>query len=59
METEHTTAYHDRLKLSPIRWLALEYRGTQSIEADAFGPALTIEMRNCTCHSTLSVEVAL
>ena len=59
METEHTIAYHEALKLNPTRWLALEYRGTQSIEADAFGPALTIEMRNCSCCSTLAVEVAL
>jgi len=59
METEHTTALHDAIKADPTRWLALEYRGTQSIEADAFGPALVIEMRNCSCCSTLAVEVAL
>ena len=51
----HTIAYHEALKLDPMRWAALEYRGTTCIEADETGPATKLVYRNCSCHSTLAV----
>jgi len=54
----HTIALHESIKLDPARWAALEYRGTTQIEADETGPAVTLEFRNCSCHSTLAVELA-
>ena len=56
-ETAHTIALHESIKLDPARWALLEYRGTTLIEADETGPAVTVEFRNCSCHSTLAVEV--
>ena len=55
---DHSIAYHETLKADPTRWAELELRGTSRVEADVYGPALVIEMRNCSCHSTLAVELA-
>jgi hypothetical protein len=38
-------------------WRALPFVGRQHTPKDDYGPAETIEMRNCPCGSTLAVEV--
>lgn len=38
------------------RWGGLELKGQQKVEADEEGPAQTLELRNCTCGSTLAKE---
>ena len=47
---------HAALK-SGIDWSSLEYVGTQRVPASDDGPAYTLEMRNCECHSTLCREM--
>lgn len=46
------SAFHDALKRNPVAWAKLRYVGIQH-----FGPGITpLELRNCTCGDTLSVE---
>lgn len=52
-----TRESHERAKRDTSTWLAMEYAGRQHIEADETGPAETLELRNCTCGSTLCREV--
>ena len=39
------------------RWALLPLKGHSHLEADEFGPAETLEYRNCGCRSTLAKEV--
>lgn len=50
---------HAAMKLDPAVWATLEFVGLQITEADDYGPREVLECRNCTCGSTLAVEVAL
>lgn len=38
-------------------WSTLRLVGVQTLDADAFGPAVAYELRDCACGSTLSVEL--
>jgi hypothetical protein len=38
-------------------WAGLPYVGAQHIEADATGPAYDLELRNCSCGSTIGIEI--
>jgi hypothetical protein len=49
-------ATHDRLK-RPSSWSELAYIGTQHVEAEGDEPAVTLELRNCSCGSTIAVEL--
>jgi hypothetical protein len=51
------TCDHDAIKADPVRWAALGDVHIQRIPADEYGPALVLEQRNCTCGSTLAVEI--
>lgn len=44
---------HAALKMSD-RWNDLAFAGRQYTPADKFGPELTLELRNCSCGSTLA-----
>jgi hypothetical protein len=48
---------HDYLKADAARWSKLEFVGYQVTKADAFGPREVLELRNCSCGSTLAVEL--
>ncbi len=39
-------------------WARLPLVGRQHTPADAYGPAETIELRNCPCKSTIAILVA-
>lgn len=53
------TASHAALKAAPALWASLQLIGIQHIPADETGPAETLELRNCSCGSTLAVSVTL
>lgn len=42
---------------SPAQWQTLPLIGTQRFPADDLGPATAFEVRNCSCGSSLMVEV--
>jgi hypothetical protein len=52
-----TKASHDALKLTRSLWNALQLVGYQSFDADEYGPAQRIELRNCGCGSTLALDL--
>lgn len=45
---------HDAIKADPVAWSKLDYRGLQRLRSD---PRHAIELRNCTCGSTLGIRV--
>lgn len=49
--------YHAYLRQSNVAWNALALVGRQYTPADDLGPEVTLELRNCTCGSTLAREV--
>ena len=49
-------AYHDALKRSPLAWQRMEYVGRQPTY-DPERPGVQLELRNCSCGSTLAVEI--
>jgi len=51
-----TTADHEAMKRD-WRWELLVPVGVQYIDADGDEPAITLDMRNCFCGSTLAMEV--
>ena len=53
------TQDHDAIKADPQRWVKLVHIGDTVFEADETGPAERIEMRNCTCGSTLAISIKL
>ncbi len=55
----HSVAAHEELKLADERWLALTLVGVQHIAADETGPAEDLELRNCSCGSTLARRMVL
>lgn len=48
-----STETHQAIKLDSVRWLALAFVGFQVIEAYEDDPEERLELRNCTCGSTL------
>lgn len=45
---------HQAIKLDEAAWSQLDLVGEMHVDADATGPAETLEARNCDlCHSTL------
>jgi hypothetical protein len=54
MTTRCTAGHHEALKLDDRRWTALELIGVQVIEGDEADPEERLELRNCTCGSTLA-----
>ena len=53
MTTTCTMEAHEEIKLSPTRWAALQRIGVQVLEAYEDEPEERLELRNCTCGSTL------
>jgi hypothetical protein len=55
----HTIADHATLTRSAAAWRALAHRGTQHVEAGARASetAYDLELRNCSCGTTLSRKV--
>jgi len=51
-----TTADHEAMKRD-WRWEFLVPIGVQHIDADGDEPAITLDLRNCWCGSTLAKEV--
>lgn len=51
------TSVHEALKADEAAWSNLRLIGVQKFDADEEGPAYALEMRNCTCKSTLCKEV--
>lgn len=46
---------HSELKRGPIAaWLVLKLVGVQITPADEYGPREELELRDCSCGSTLS-----
>jgi hypothetical protein len=43
--------------ITEAEWATLQWIGRQEIPADSEDPALTIELRNDTCGTTLAIEV--
>lgn len=54
-----TKSVHEAIKADARAWAGLQYIGRQYTPADEYGPAETLELRNCACGSTLAIEVAL
>ncbi len=52
-----TQEKHNELKLDRVRWAGLKLIGHQHVEADETGPAETYEYRNCSCGSTLAINI--
>ncbi len=48
---------HAELKVDPVRWASLELVGTHHLEQAGDEPAEDIELRNCSCGSTLGKVV--
>jgi hypothetical protein len=48
---------HESLKRDDAAWSALELLGVMQVPAGEDGPAYALELRNCSCHSTLGREV--
>ncbi len=53
----HTQAAHQLLKRNQLLWRQLEYVGVQVFHADEDGPEERLELRNCTCGSTLARRI--
>lgn len=53
----HTASYHELLKRNDRAWALLESRGIQQA-FDEHDESMQLELRNCTCNSTLAREVA-
>lgn len=51
------TCDHDAIKVDPARWAALGKPFIQRLPAEGDEPELVLECRNCTCGSTLAVEI--
>lgn len=49
---------HEVLKRDAAAWSSLPLVGVQRIEADESGPREDIELRNCSCGSTLGLAVS-
>ncbi len=49
---------HAALKSDPVAWGRLALVGHQHTEADEYGPAETLELRDCSCGSTLAIRLA-
>lgn len=47
-------AHHDALRSNLKLWTALRFVGIQHVEADETGPAERLELRDCSCGSTLA-----
>lgn len=45
---------HEEMKRDEIAWRAMRLVGVQDIAADDHGPAERLELRNCSCGSTLA-----
>ncbi len=50
----HTIEYHESLKLDESAWSELRYVGIQHFPAEDGAPDERLELRNCTCGSTLA-----
>ena len=48
---------HSELKNDKVLWNSLQLIGQQITEADEYGPREVLELRNCTCGSTLAVVI--
>lgn len=55
---DRCTVDHNAVKLDETAWSQLAYVGIQRVPADDTGPAEALELRNCTCGSTLCKSVA-
>jgi len=44
-------------KYDATSWAGLHLVGVQEYEADQFGPAVKLELRDCECTATLSVDL--
>lgn len=53
------TLDHAALTRDDAAWAALKLVGRQYVEADETGPEETLELRDCTCDSTLSRQVGV
>ena len=49
---------HEAIKRDAAAWDALHHIGDQIIEADSTGPAERLELRNCSCGTTLAKRIA-
>jgi len=49
---------HTALRADLTLWLTLPLVGIQVVEADETGPAERIELRDCSCGSTLARKLA-
>lgn len=56
MSAEHTKEFHESLKQLP-EWELLAYLGEQVLPPWEGEPEEVLEMRNCTCGSTLAKKV--
>lgn len=56
MTIEECAKRHDAIKADPVAWSKLEPRGLQPLRSD---PRRAIELRNCTCGSTLGIRVSI
>jgi len=52
-----TAARHEALKHDAAAWSALQVVGEQRLAADQHGPEIHLELRNCTCGSTLAINL--
>ena len=48
---------HTALKLDSAAWRSLEWVGVQRFDGHDGEPPLVLELRNCTCGSTLAIEI--
>ena len=56
----HTIGDHEDLKRDDARWSELPFVGIQHVEEgrDSSEPAYDLELRNCSCHTTLARPAA-
>ncbi len=52
-----TKADHEALKLDDSRWHAIRLDGVQHVEAFDGEPAYSLEVRTCSCGSTLARRI--
>lgn len=48
---------HEALKRDAAAWSRLAYVGMQRVPADEYGPAEAYELRDCSCGSTLAIQI--
>lgn len=53
----HTTEFHESLKRDLSQWNCLMFIGNQVIDAWEDEPEEVLEMRNCSCGSTLCRKI--